>query len=292
MAIVNYVEILPRTFSHKLGESPTAERKYAVTVDAPESHQTILDTIGIYHGSTHPEFGYLLCTDGSISETDRFHAEVTYRYEVPKQEDWDPNPLSRPDVWSFSTGGGTVPFLSYYHGDGNSDVRPLVNAANDYIEGLTVLAPEVKATISGNRASFPLSLAAEVTNAINSSPYLGGAAFTWQCTGISAQQAVEVVNDIKVYYWQVTAELAYRKGGYIEKVPHVGFHYVQGGKKYRAWVYSGKEGDSEKVDATTPQPLTESGDLKYPGGDGRPDQLNRRPYPAINFSSYFGTPPF
>ena len=57
-------------------------------------------------------------------------------------------------------------------------------------------------------------------------------------------------------------------------------------------MYQSEPGNSEKVDATTPQPLTESGALKYPGGDGRPDQLERRPYPAVNFATYFGTPPF
>jgi hypothetical protein len=193
-------------------------------------------------------------------------------------------------VWSFSTSAAQVPWLYYYHGTGNNDVRPLVNAANDYIEGLTTVAPEVRATISGNRASFPLALAAEVTNAINSAPYLGGAAYTWQCNGISGQQAIEVVNDTEVRYWQIGVELTYRKHGYIEKIPHVGWHYIDGGKKRRAWSWN--DGGDEKGDASAPQPLDENGGLKCPGSDCLPDQLLRRPFPAINFSSFFGTPPF
>lgn len=292
MAVLSSREVIPRTLSHRFGESPTAERKFAVTLDGPTNAQDILNAVGIFHGSAHPEFAYLLCHNGQVTETDRFHAEVTYSYETPKQHEYQANPLARPDVWSFSTGGSQAPFLYYYHGTGNDDVRPLVNAANDYIEGMTVMAPEVRATISGNRSSFPLAAAAEVTNSINASPYLGGPAFSWMCNGISAQQAVEVVNGAEVKYWQVSVELTYRRGGYIEKIPHVGFHYIDGGQKRRAWVYEGESGSSEKVDATTPQPLTESGALKYPGGDGQPDQLERRPYPAVNFATYFGTPPF
>lgn len=290
MAVVSSREVIPRTNQHRFGESPTAERKYIATLDKPTPTQEIVNAIGIFHGSPHPEFQFLRMLDVSVTETDRQHAEITYRYEVPKQEDLQTNPLARPDVWSFSTSGATAPFLQYYHGSGNSDIRPLVNAAGDFIEGLTTLAPEVKASISGNRATFPLAMAAEVTNSINASPYLGGAQYTWQCAGISGQQAVEVVNDTEVRFWQVTVELVYRKHGYVDKIPHVGMHFIEGGKKRRAWVWN-DEGDGT-VFAPVPQPLTENGALKYPGADGLPDQLQRRAFPAVDFSQFFGTPPF
>lgn len=290
MSVLGFREVLPRTSQHRFGESPTAERKYAVTVDAPEATQTIINAIGIFHGSQHPEFSYLRMLNVSVTETDRQHVEVTYSYEVAKQENLDTNPLARPDVWSFSTSGATGPFLYYYHGDGNNDIRPLVNAANDFIDGMTTVVPEVKASISGNRANFPLAIAANVTNAINLNPYLGGAPYTWQCSGVSGQQATEVVNDTEIRYWQITVELIYRKHGYVEKIPHVGMHFIEGGKKRRAWVWN--DDGSEKISAPVPQPLTEAGALKFPGGDGEPDQLYRRPFPAVDFSGYFGTPPF
>ena len=292
MAVISYREVLPRTVSHRFGESPTAETKYIVTLDEPTPSQTVINAVGIFHGASHPEFSFLKMLDLSLNEIDREHVEITYSYEVPQQENLDPNPLARPDVWSFSVSGATVPALSYYHGTGNDDVRPLVNAAGDFIEGLTRVESEMRATISGNRTAFPLGQAAIVTNAINATPYLGGAEYTWQCAGLSAQQAVEIVNDVEIRYWQVTAELVYRASGWIEKIPHVGFHYIDGGQKRRAWVYAGEPGSSEQVDATAPQPLDEDGDLKYPGLSGNPDQLLRRMFPVIEFSSYFGVPPF
>ncbi len=131
MAIINFREVLPRTFSHKFGESPTAERKFVVTVTQPVGHQELLDAVGIKHGASHPEFFYLLCTEGSVTEPDRQHAEITYRYEVPQvgSQDNQPNPLARKDVWSFSTGGAAVPALVYYHGSGNNTRRSLTNSA-------------------------------------------------------------------------------------------------------------------------------------------------------------------
>jgi hypothetical protein len=287
MAVVSSREVLPRTFSHKFGEPPTAECKWVLTVDEPTPTQQCIDAIGIYHGSQHPEYSYLSMIDASASELDRHHVEIVYRYGV---NELDPNPLARPDVWSFSIGGARVPALAYYHGTDNNDIRPLVNAANDFIEGLETVEAEVKATIAGNRAQFPLSIAAAVTNGINSSPYLGGAQYTWQCAGISGQQATEVVNDIKINYYQITCELVYRARGWIDKIPHVGWHFIDGGQKRRAWVWS-QDGEYE-VDASAPQPLNDAGNLKFPGGNGLPDQLQRRMFPAFNFSQYFGTPPF
>lgn len=287
MAVINYREVLPRTFAHRFGEPPTAERKYVLTVDEPTATQQCINTVGILHGAVHPEYTYLRMIDASVNEQDRQHVEISYRYGVTEL---DPNPLARPDIWSFSVGGARVPALSYYHGNGNADIRPLVNAAGDFIEGLETVEAEVRATIAGNRAQFPLAIAAAVTNSINSTPYLGGAAYTWQCAGISGQQATEVVNDVKVDFYQITCELVYRASGWINKIPHVGWHFIEGGKKRKAWCYS--EDAAERIDANAPQPLDENGNLKFPGANGIPDQIERRMFPALEFSTYFGTPPF
>ena len=288
MAVISYREVIPRTASHKFGESPTAERKYIVTVDEPTPTQNIINAVGILHASAHPEFSYLKCLNIQVTETDRHHAEITYSYELPKQEELDPNPLARPDVWSFSTGGSQVPALVYYDGSGNSNKKPLQNTAKDFFEGLTTLEAEVRASISGNRATFPLANAAAVTNSVNSSSYLGGAAHTWLCGGISGQQATEVVNDVELRYWQITVELVYRASGHDLLLPNVGWNYLEGGEKKRVWVRDPESG--EKVASGSPRALTNTGGLK--ADDQEPDILTRRVYPEADFSNYFGTPPF
>jgi len=47
------------------------------------------------------------------------------------------------------------------------------------------------------------------------------------------------------------------------------------------------------IPAVNPQPLDTDGSLKYTGGSfGPPDILERRINPVVDFSTYFGVPPF
>jgi hypothetical protein len=334
MSVIGYREVLPRTMSHRIGEAPTAERKFAITVSEPVSHQTIIDTIGILHGSPHPEYAYLLCTQGSFSEIDRHHVEATYEYALPAGgsiENSDPHPLSRPDVWSFSTGGIAIPVFYYYDGD---EIAPLVNSAGDIIEGFTSTEAELRVTIAGNRATFDYALATSVTNCINDADYLGGAPFTWMCTGISGQQQAEVVNGSEVRYWTFTAELVYRESSHLLLVPDSGWQYIAqdkegdtatsagkgadtsdtgtfskttqggvsvlrkkartaGGVKKRAWVWMEKINDDEKpMRVPSAEKVALNDDGSMKAPGSAPNILARRVHRAIDFSSNFGTPTF
>jgi len=298
MAVISYRELVGRSFQHRFGEAPTSQIQYAVTLDDPATtHQEILNAIGIFHGAYHPEYSYLRCVEGSISENspDPWHATVSYNYALPElggNPEFDPSPLGRADVWSFSTGGAQVPALVYYEGSGNGNIKPLVNSAYDYFEGLLASEAEVRASISGNRAIFPLATAAAVTNAVNASPYLGGPAHSWMCGGISAQQASEVVNGVEINYWQVSVELIYRQSGWDLLLPNIGWHYLDpfdGFKKKVCYVWAA---DTGYVAASSPQPLNTDGSLKYPSAAGVPDILTRRINPEVDFNTYFGVPPF
>jgi hypothetical protein len=297
MAIIGYREVLPRTFSHKFGESPTAERKFVVTTDGPEAHQILLNTVGIFHGAVHPEFTYLLCTEGSVTEPDRQHAEISYRYEVPQSgsQDNQPNPLARKDVWSFSTGGAAVPATVYYHGAGNETRRSLTNSAGDFFESAMTDEAELRCSISGNRASFPIRAAAEATNCVNADAFMGAGRHQWKCAGISGQQQVEVISGVEIKYWSVTAELVYRQSGWNLFLPNVGWNYIQGGEKRRAWVWSdpGEGGTREQIASSNPMPLLEDGGLvvSSPGESNPPIILNRRVHREVNFTPLFGNPP-
>jgi len=303
MAIIAFREVLPRTFSHKFGESPTADRKFVVTTDAPEPHQTLLNTVGIFHGSVHPEFSYLLCTEGNVTETDRQHAEITYRYESPSSgtAEYQASPLSRPDVWSFSTGGAAVPATIYYEGTGNGTRKPLINSAGDFLESAMTEEAELRASISGNRSAFPLADAVAVTNTVNNASFLSGDAHKWKCQGISGQQQVEVVNGAEVKYWAVTAELVYRQSGWNLPLLNVGWNFIsQAGtanaQKQRCYVFfEGSDGQRERVASANVMALNDDGSIRFNTdftGSGAATILNRRVHRESNFSTYFGTPPF
>jgi hypothetical protein len=214
-----------------------------------------------------------------------FSVEVTYDYELPTEEERDPNPMARPDVWSFSTGGAAVPALTYIDG---TTLKPLVNSANDFFEGAMTEESEVRASISGNRASFPLGLAASVTNCVNSAPYLGAPKHSWKCQGISAQQATEMVNDAEVRYWQITSELVYRQSGWNLQLPDVGYNCIEGGTKVRAYVFD-PDDSSVKIPCASPVALNSDGSIRT---SGAPSIIERRVHREVNFSTFFGTPPF
>jgi hypothetical protein len=203
-------------------------------------------------------------------------------------QDSDPNPLARADIWSFSTGGAAIPALAYFHGSGNGDVRALVNSAYDFFEGAMTEEAELRATISGNRAAFPVGVAASVTNCVNLDAYLGAQPYQWKCQGISGQQQVEVVNGFELKYWSVSVELAFRQSGWRLMLPDVGYNYLEGSQQKRAYVIDPESGD--KVASSNPVALNSNGSLKSSGT--APDILYRRVHREVAFAPLFGTPPF
>lgn len=290
MGVVATRETTGRALSHTFGDSPTAERKFIVTLDSTNTGtQEIINAVGIGHLAPHPEYGYLRMTNATATEATPtpFHAEVTLSYSVPEGEEADPNPLNRPDVWSFSTSGAAVPAYYFYEGNGNTE-KVLVNSANDFFEGATVDESEVRATIQKNIANFPLGLAANVTNRINSDTYLGAPPHHWKCGGISANQTTEIVNEAEIRYWQVTIELMYRQSGWPLLLPDVGYNCMEGGEKIRAFVLDpDPENRSTRIPCASPVALNADGTIKA----GAPNILVRRVHKTVAFQGLFGTPP-
>lgn len=280
-------EILPRTVTHKFGESPTAERRFVVSTDGETPQQEVLASVGIYHLSPHPEWPFLVMLSVTATETDPYHSEITYSYGMTAQENEDPNPLARPDIWNFSAGGSAVPAVDYFEGAGNAALTPLVNAAGDTFDGVTKTEAELTATISGNRADFDIGLATLVTNSINNAAYLGGAQYTWLCTGISGVQATEMVNDAELRYWQVGVTLIYRQSTHLLKLADAGFNFLGAGTKKRCFVVNA---EGTQVASANPMPLTLAGAMQAPAVACR--IIERRVHPEIDFQTYFGVPPF
>lgn len=285
MSAIKATELPTVSATQKFGEPPTFERHWVVEVNDPTTTQTeIVAAVGVVFLDAHPEATYcraMNVTVGNYSSS-RWHYEVVWTYELPKQENPDPNPLARPDIWKWTTGGLQVPALYYYEGDTQ---QPLQNTANDFFEGVTADISTLQASISSNRQTFDYGLATLVTNAVNSDAYLGAAQYTWKCSGISGQPAVEVVNDQEIRYWQIEVTLEYRPDGWPLQLPNIGYNYLDGGDKKRAYVLDPDTG--EKVPSSNPQPLDNAGALKV----GAPDILTRRVHKAVAFDSYFGSPP-
>jgi hypothetical protein len=288
MGIVSVTELAQVAASRRFGEAPVFQRQFVVEVDSPATSQSaILVASNVPFLAPHPEASYCKALNASVSNYNgsRWHYLVTWDYELPKQQNVDPNPLARADIWKWSTGGLQVPSLYYYEGE---TLEPLQNSANDFFEGVTTDISTLQASISGNRATFDYGLATTVTNAINSSPYLGAPPYTWKCSGIAATPAVEVVNESEIRYWQVEVTLEYRPDGWELQLPNIGWNYLDGSTKKRVTVDYDPGGGQpiEKVPSSNPQPLNTDGTL----ATGAPTILKRRVHKAVNFQQYFGTP--
>lgn len=286
---VNSWRELPRVNSHRLGESPQFERRFVLTLNDPNTNSGVMvNAVGASHGSPHPEVASARCYDLEVNEAyedSRYHAELIARYEIPQNEadEYSLLPWQRADKWSFITQGVAVPALFYYDG---STQKPLVNSAGDYFEGLMVDEGQQKIVIESNRQQFPSALAAAVTNAVNQSEYLGFPADHVKVQGISGEQAQEEINGQTIRYWKIKSELLGRQSGWNLLLPDIGFNFIAGGVKKRAFV----EGpDGEDVASTNPVALNGSG-AQQTGGT-LPAILTRRVYKQITMSEYFGTPP-
>lgn len=299
MAVVSVTELPEGTASQRFGEPPKRVRRFVVTLDDPATPRSsmgpaVQSAFGVGYLSPHPEHPYLLAFDVSydLHEGSRWHHVVTWVYEVPKQNNLQPNPLSRPDIWRWSTGGVAIPALTYY--DASDTVRPLVNTAGDFFEGLTEEEPTLTAHISGNRATFDHNTATSIHGAVNSTTYLGRPAHTWRVDGISGEPAVEVVNEQEVRFFKVEATITFKQSGWNLQLPNVGWNYISAGERRRVYVwYDPPQGTREAVPASNPQPLDSSGNIvtANPGESNPPIILNRRTKKAVDFNTYFGSPP-
>ena len=291
MTITGSREVVGRAYSHKFGETPNASRKWIISTDGtPISQSEAFGNLGLYHKQPHPENGLIELSEMSVSEGSptKFHYEVTANYELIEDAD---NPLAKPDVWSFSTSSAAVPAYTYYEGDGNADIQPMKNSAGDYFEGATRDCAELRASIAGNRSAFPLALAVNATNAINSSTYLGAPQYAWKCMGISAAQTTELVDGAKLTYWKITVELAYRaEGGWPLQLPDVGYNCIEDNKLIRAYVLD-PDDKVTRLPCANPVALN-NGAIKVWVQGMKPDILVRRVNTAVDFNALFGTPTF
>lgn len=289
MSVLSWRE-LPRTATHRFGESPQYQRRFILTLGDPGAFTSSmgLSAVGVFHTAPHPEQSGATCNNIEVNEAyegSRYHVEIIADYEVTNITQGAKNPLQRPDVFSFQSAGQPVPALFYFDDD---EQKPLTNAAGDYFEGLTVDEATQKLTIKANRAQFPSAIAASLTNCVNDAAYLGFPADSWKCQGIAGERTSEVVDGVEVFYWAITVELLARQTSWNLLIPNVGYNYIEGGVKKRAYVIDPEDGSS-KLATANPVALNVNGSIKTNGDP--PPILNRRVYRRVDFSSYFSTPP-
>jgi hypothetical protein len=340
MSVVSWREILPRTFSHSFGNAIECERSFALTLDGPTNTQECLNSVGIKFGDSHPEYPSIYCLSAELTESDFYHAELSISYGVveanapnsagaPGGDGGDGgggggggsgdngdgpvlNPLSRADVWNFSSSTVEVPVQNAYrdttifskqaiYENNTATPRAITNTAGDAIwSGLTKTVGQMKLTIKGNREKFNWTDAAYVTGGINGKSWLNRPAATWMCQGVSATPQREQVGDSTVRFWEVNVELIYRTEGFILPVINSGLNAMEfdavTGKLERRRVFVKSEGMPDPgVPADLPVALTDKGEQMKPTGTQypffEPITLYYRVNHAIDFNVSFGSSP-
>lgn len=260
-AILGAREVIPRSYEHRLGDSPTATRVFVVTVDEPVSSGLVLAYLGISHGSPHPEH-MLTCDSISVEETDRHHVQATYTYGIqapdePGGDGGQTPPWISADRWTFSTSNASVACTRHFPFNaaaGNENVsKPLTNTAGDEIFGISKAEAELRITISGSRLTLNLKDFKKYVNTINSTPWAGFPKHTVQCVGVSGTPERADVNGVVTDYWNISIELIYRSTTHNLLLPNVGWHVIVDGRKQRAWTYI--EENNEYVKVATPHPV-------------------------------------
>lgn len=272
------IEIHPRTFSQRFGETPNAQRTFIETPDVA----TFEPLPGI--GSEHPEYAALKAvsvakTTGYNGDPDQIQYVISYS-PAPTCEQ-EPNPLDRCDRWTVGTSGSQVPATTWLD---NGVEKPLINSAGDPIGGYNKRRLEMRLTVSGNRASSQIATAKAVVNATNSAGWGGGAPRSWLCSGATARERTELVGTLVVNFWEVSFDFLYNEELWSLSVPDVGLNYLNGGVKKRAYV---EDSDGNFVPSPKPVALNADGSLR----SGDPLILQRPVYREIEFSTYFGDPP-
>lgn len=292
MGIVK-TEELARTVEFPLGERAVAKRSWVCTLDDntlqnnPLTETDVFAAVGVSTWyDAHPTWPGLYVRKFQITER---HADSPYHVEVVAE--YGPTlanevlaPTSRSAEWTFESQPSQVPALYYYHGTGNNDLRPLVNSAYDYFEGLTTEESMVRATIRKNFSQFPVSQMS-ATNSINASLYFSCPAYTWKCVGVNSAYTIELHNNTSYTYWATQMELCYRQTGWVLQLPDVGWNFLDGGVKRRAMVFDEK--NAEWVASANPVGLNGSGQQTL----GQPAILQRRVNTSADFTTLFGTPP-
>lgn len=291
-----------RAEEHRFGDGPRLIREFAATAGSAAEIGELINGTGVAYGTSHPDYPEAYCLDISYDENtedeDRaglpitvYSATLKATYSKP-EADFEPNPLSRPDSWTFQSQGAPIAAMFYFDGETQ---KPLTNSAKDPIKGLQVDEAMQKIVIKGNRPTFPSAIAAAITNCVNQDAFLGFAAHHVKCQGITGELKYEVVNDVQVRYWEVTVELLARQTGWNLLIPDIGYNFIDGGKKKRCKVWAPNP-DPEtnelikeiQVACVDPVALNGSGGQSEAGA---PSILNRRVYREIPFQPFFGTPP-
>ena len=276
-----------RTAEYEVGKKRKLTREFVITLDdttltgSPFAEPSLLG-FDMDLAKVHPTYANykvrkLIVTEGF--EGSPYHVHVKAEYDVILAEELL-SPTARAAVWTATSSPGQVPALTYYDG---TTLKPLVNSAGDYFEGLTAEESLVVMTVTKNLTTWPSSWYA-LQNNVNNAAFAGCAAGSIKVVRVTTEEGEEEWNGTVVRFWKTSAELHYRQSGHAYQLPDVGWNVLSGGQKQRAMVFDNQ--NSEWIPSANPIALNGSG-----AAAAQPSILARRVNPEADFASVFGAVP-
>jgi len=107
----------------------------------------------------------------------------------------------------------------------DKDGNPVLNSAGERITGLERDYPLLRLTMSGTIDNFYPGQYLEYTGAINSDPWMGGAARTWKCEGVEVE---EMGNEEDGLFYEAQAQFLYDKKGWVDRLLDCGWRDITG----------------------------------------------------------------
>lgn len=182
-------------------------------------------------------------------------ATVNYATDVPDESEHPENPLDAPPeiAWSFQQFQRVA--------DKDTDGEPIINKANEQFDPL----PEVDdsrlvLSYSRNEASFPVNLAIQYMDAVNSDTWNGVEAGKVKCQSINATRQHVATEEGVQYYWSVSYEFHFRYDDWDLHILNQGYRTTLDGEYESASDSEGRPLNAPVLLDSDGQELTEGAD--------------------------------
>jgi len=182
--------------------SITVSRTFNLVSESPSDVITAgqaLNDFGVSTGTGHPQNPFYICDNIDVSQESPIFFTATAQYNSPSTEAGEDPVLDPPDI-SYTTISTTEPTDSDVSGN------PIMTAAGETFEGVTMKISDLGIAIKKNYAIFDPQLFWSYINKVNSDSFLGFPPGTCIVDDISATLKA---ND-ETQYWEVSVRIIVR----------------------------------------------------------------------------------
>jgi len=294
---------LERSHGGKHQETFTYEEVWLIRTDDPAEPMTMIRAApGVEYLQEHPDDASCKALEFDVKpEGDSgLLYKLRVRYAAPPPDAETENAPNQPGqisglmklpVWGASSSVTSGPCFEHYPiFKDNGTLEAITNTAGDPLEGLEKEQAGFRLTLTQYFASHNdwRGRAIQYTNSINDAAWNGGGRGYWKCQGCSARLQTENVGGITVVFWEVNWDFEGKDGGWNLQPWNVGFAQLvdEEGEPEPYGTQRAQIKGQDNKPVRQPVALEADGTAKAAGA--KPDALDFRVYPELDFAGPFG----